>query len=162
MSTQVKFPRSIAAVSGLAVMALIGGCANTYGANEVSAGSVGQSATVYEGVVQSVRAVKIKPDQNYLGAATGAVIGGVAGSQVGGGSEERTVGAVAGAVAGGVIGNEVAKAGNTRDGYAYVIQLADGKVVELTQGADIYMEPGTQVFVSYGTDRVRISPRYIK
>lgn len=45
---------------------------------------------------------------NYLGIATGAVIGGLLGHQVGGGNG-RTLATIAGAVGGGYLGNEVEK-----------------------------------------------------
>ena len=152
--------KSIGAASAFGLMVALSGCAGSYGAGETVASGVGQQATVKQGIVQHVRPVKIKPDQNYLGAGVGAVLGGLAGSQVGGGREENAAGAIAGAVAGGVIGNEITKAGNTRDGYAYVIDFGNGDLREIVQGADIYIEPGTRVNVSYGTDRTRITPAY--
>lgn len=152
-------PRAMALSAGLGLLISVAGCAGTYGAGETPASSVGQTATVREGFVVSVRAVKIQPDQNYLGAGVGAVLGGLAGSQLGGGKEENAAGAIAGAVAGGVIGNQVTKAGNTRDGYAYVIDFGGGKIQEITQGADVYIQPGTPVYVSFGTDRTRVWPK---
>ena len=78
---------------------------------------------------------------------------------VGGGDDERAAGAVAGAVIGGVIGNEVSRGVNTRQGYAYIIDFGDGKIQEIVQGADVVIAPGTIVYVSFGTDRVRVWPK---
>lgn len=157
MSFSIK---SFGTASAMGLMLLVTGCASSYGGNEYGAGTVGQPATVREGYVVSVRPVKIKAGNNnqVIGTVVGAAIGGIAGSQVGGGREENAVGAIAGATIGGVVGNEVAKGSNTRDGYAYVIDFGDGEVLEITQGADIYVQPGTRVFVSFYPDRARIQP----
>lgn len=155
----LKSTRKFALAAGLGTMLVLSGCAGSYGASERTASGVGQTATVREGVVISTEPVTIKPDQNYLGAGVGAVLGGLAGSQVGGGREENAAGAVAGAVLGGVIGNEVTKGANTRQGYAYVIDFGNGKVQEIVQGADVVIAPGTPVYVSFGTDRVRVWPK---
>ena len=147
-----------AAAAGLLIA--VSGCASSYGAGDVYGAGVGAAATGREGTVVAGRQVQIKPDQNYLGAGVGAVLGGLAGSQLGGGDTARTAGGVAGAVAGGVIGNEVSKAGNTRPGYAYTIDFGNGQLKEIVQGADVYIEPGRRVFVSFGSDRVRVTPAY--
>ena len=109
------------------------------------------------GVVTTYREVQIKPEQSWLGAATGAVLGGLAGSELGGGDKAQTAGAVGGAVLGGVAGNEAGKALNTRRGYAYTVRFDNGQVAEIIQGGDIFIQPGTRVNVTYG-DRVRVVP----
>merc|ERR1711916_286556 len=157
MTAIMKFSRSAALAAGLASLTVLAGCAGTYGASERTASGVGQTATVREGMVISSEPVTIQPDRNLLGAATGAVLGGIAGSNVGGGDDER--GAGAGAVIGGVIGNEVSRGVNTRQGYAYIIDFGDGKIQEIVQGADVVIAPGTIVYVSFGTDRVRVWPK---
>ncbi|MAK61386.1 MAG: hypothetical protein CMK09_10435 [Ponticaulis sp.] len=154
-----KSSRSLALAVGLGGMVALSGCAGGYGATERTASGVGQTATVREGIVISSEAVTIRPDRNYLGAATGAVLGGIAGSNVGGGDDERAAGAVAGAVLGGVLGNEVSKGVNTRQGIAYIIDFGNGKIQEIVQGADVVIAPGTPVYVSFGTDRVRVWPK---
>lgn len=155
----MKHSRSMAAVIGLGALIAVSGCANSYGASDRTARGVGQQSTVHEGVVVSTEPVTIRPDQNYLGAATGAVLGGLAGSQIGGGREENAAGAVAGAVAGGVIGNEISKGANTRQGYAYIIDFGNGDIKEIVQGADVVIAPGTPVYVSFGMDAIRVWPK---
>ncbi len=149
-------PMMVAAFGALAVV--LGGCAGSYGATQRSPGGVGYASTVREGIVTSVQEVTIRPDNSILGAATGAVLGGLAGSELGGGDKANTAGGIAGAVLGGVAGNEAGKALNTRPGYAYVIKFASGEVKEIVQGADIYIAPGTPVNVTFGTDKVTVTP----
>ena len=97
MPNMSKSFRSVAVATGVACLLAIGGCASNYGASDRTVSGVGVTSTVREGVVISVSEVTIRPDRNYLGAATGAVLGGIAGSNVGGGDDERAAGAVAGA-----------------------------------------------------------------
>jgi Predicted outer membrane lipoprotein len=57
-------------------------------------------------LVLSLTACSTPPTKQQIGTATGAVVGGIVGSAVTGGS---TVGTIGGAAAGGVVGNEIAK-----------------------------------------------------
>jgi osmotically inducible lipoprotein OsmB len=54
----------------------------------------------------SLTACSTPPTKQQIGTATGAVVGGIVGSAVTGGS---TIGTIGGAAAGGVVGNEIAK-----------------------------------------------------
>jgi outer membrane lipoprotein SlyB len=159
--TRISFSRSprlalVAAVSAVALA--LGGCASNYGGNTVSASGVGYASTVRPGVVEAVREVKITKEQSILGSVTGAVLGGIAGSELGGGDKAQTAGAIGGAVLGGIAGNEAGKALGTSKGFAYMVRFDDGTVKEIVQGADILIQPGTRVNVTFGQDRVRVAP----
>lgn len=154
----VKTPSKMMAGAFAALTLALAGCASGYGANTVSSSGVGYASTVREGTVTAVREVRIRPDNSFLGAATGAVLGGLAGSELGGGDKAQTAGAVGGAVLGGVAGNEAGKAMNTRQGFAYTIRFASGEIKEIVQGADIYIQPGTRVYVTFGADKVTVAP----
>ncbi|GGB73214.1 MULTISPECIES: glycine zipper 2TM domain-containing protein [Henriciella] len=153
----VQTPSKMMAGAFAALTLALAGCASGYGANTVSPNAVGYQTEVRSGVVTTYREVQIKPEQSWLGAATGAVLGGLAGSELGGGDKAQTAGAVGGAVLGGVAGNEAGKALNTRRGYAYTVRFDNGQVAEIIQGGDIFIQPGTRVNVTYG-DRVRVVP----
>ncbi len=155
----VSFLTPAKAILAGTALVLATGCAGGYGANETTASGVGYASTVREGTIVGVREVTISPDQNYLGAATGAVLGGLAGSQLGGGDVARTAGGVGGAVAGGVAGNEMSKAFNKRRGYAYMVKFDTGEIKEITQGIDIFMQVGTPVFVTFGANKTTVAPR---
>lgn len=87
------------------------------------------------GVVRDVGQVYIQGDNQakVLGTVIGAVVGGLAGHQVGGGSG-KTLATVAGAVAGGAVGHEVAKrkSGDV-PAWRVVVQLDDGRMATVTQ-----------------------------
>ena len=149
--------RAMAGIFAALTLALAG-CASSYGANTTNPASVGQASTVYRGTVVAVREIQIRPDNSIIGAAAGAVLGGIAGSELGGGDKAQTAGAVGGAVLGGLAGNELGKGMNTRRGFAYTIRFDNGEVSEVVQGADVVMYPGTRVYVTYG-ERVTVAPQ---
>ena len=88
----------LAAGAFLALSLSLAGCASTQGVNTVSPGAVGQSSRVYHGTIMSVREVTIQPKQSMIGTTAGAVLGGLAGSELGGGDKAQTAGAIGGAV----------------------------------------------------------------
>ncbi|MEM8920755.1 MAG: glycine zipper 2TM domain-containing protein, partial [Pseudomonadota bacterium] len=115
------------------------GCASGLGANEYERRQVGEVSRVEEGTVVASRSITIESGDgtSTLGTATGAVVGGVAGSQIGGSSEDRAIAGVLGAVIGGVAGSAVEGAANKRPGFAYTVRLANsGDLITVTQGGD--------------------------
>jgi outer membrane lipoprotein SlyB len=106
------------------------------------------------GVVESVREVKIDPYDTGVGAFTGAAIGGIAGSNVGGGSGQA-VGAIAGALLGGLLGQNIEKSANERPGVEITVLLDSGKYIAVVQGADEVFRSGDRVRILSGrTTRV--------
>lgn len=152
--------KSLGVVTATALMLAVTGCASSYGGGQVSSSTVGEVARVREGTVVSVMPIQIQANKGnkILGTAIGAAIGGIAGSQIGGGKEENAVGAIAGATVGGVLGNEVAKGTNTRPGYEYTIRLTNGDLISINQGADIAIGVGAPVLIKEYSDRVRVEP----
>ena len=103
------------------------------GSVQATAGSQ-RSASVCAtcGKVESVTAVKQKGEGTGLGVVGGAVVGGLLGSQVGGGSG-KSVATVLGAVGGGVAGNEVEKRSRATTTYQVRVRMDDGSVRTVTQ-----------------------------
>lgn len=79
------------------------------------------------GRVESVQAVQTQAQPSGLGIAAGAVLGGVLGNQVGGGTG-RKLATVAGAVGGGFAGNEVEKRTRANTTYQVRVRMEDGNV----------------------------------
>lgn len=148
----------VAAAAGLALATTLGACATGIGAGDYTRSGVGQVSRVDEAIVVAVRPIRIQGDRTFVGTATGAAVGGIAGSQIGGGDEERAIGAVAGAVAGGLIGSAVEQGVTTQQGFEYVLQLANGEMRTIAQGNDVYLPPGSRAFIVYGA-RARVVPR---
>ena len=153
-----KTIRPLAAVALGAGLALTG-CASGLGSRDYERAEVGQVNRVEEGVIVAAEPVTIEGGSGALGAATGAVIGGIAGAQIGGDDASNAVGGVIGAVGGGIAGREIDKRANTKPGFRYTVRLRNsGDLVTIVQGGDIAMSNGTAVYVQYG-DRARVIPQ---
>jgi outer membrane lipoprotein SlyB len=100
------------------------------------------------GEVVGVRAVQHTPSTSGVGIAGGAVVGGLLGNQVGGGTG-RTLATIAGAVGGGYAGNEVEKRTRTTTSYVVDVRMENGKTRSFPQSADNW-RAGDQVRVVNG------------
>lgn len=136
---------------------LLGGCAYPYyGPQEYPGYQAMGEQSVRFGVVDSVRPVSINPRDTGLGGATGAIAGGIAGSNVGGGSGQ-VVGALGGAILGGIIGSNVEHSANQRPGLEVTVLLDSGRYVSIVQGAAEEFRPGDRVRVIGGRRSVRVT-----
>lgn len=133
-------------------------CTSNAGASQRSASSVGYASTVYTGVIQASNPVTITKDNSILGAGVGAVLGGLAGSELGGGNKAQTAGAIGGAVLGGLAGNEAGKALGKRNGFSYIVAFDNGDVKEIVLAGDASYAPGTRVNVVFAEDGVTLYP----
>ncbi|MBS1216901.1 MAG: glycine zipper protein [Proteobacteria bacterium] len=79
------------------------------------------------GVIESTREIATSGEGTGLGAAGGAVVGGLLGHQVGGGSGKQ-IATVVGAVGGAVAGNEVEKRVKSTKSYEITVRLDDGSI----------------------------------
>jgi outer membrane lipoprotein SlyB len=104
------------------------------------------------GKVESVSAVQQKGQGTGLGVVGGAVVGGLLGSQVGGGSG-KNVATVLGAVGGGVAGNEVEKRARATTVYQVRVRMDDGSLRTITQSTAPAV--GQKVTVEGSTLRAR-------
>lgn len=122
------------------------GCANISG-NAYKADETRSAQTVQYGTVRSVRQVQVDGDTDgTVGAVGGGVVGGVLGHLVGGGSG-RTVGAVVGALAGAGLGYAGEKAVTTQTGLEIEVELDNGQILSVVQGADQVFSAGERVRV---------------
>lgn len=108
---------------------------------------VGRAQSVEWGQIENIRAVTITNDNRRIGTATGAVLGGIAGSTIGSGTRANAAGAVAGAVAGGTVGNAVT--GTSTNGVEITVRLDSG-------GSIAVVQPGSPADYRTG-DRVRVT-----
>ena len=132
------------------------GCAYRAGSGDYRGYQVMGEQSVRFGVVESVRDVRINPRETGVGTAGGAVLGGIAGSNVGGGSGQ-VAGAVGGAILGGIIGHNVEESANERQGVEITVHLDTGKYIAVVQGADEAFRPGDRVRVLTGRGTTRVT-----
>jgi hypothetical protein len=77
------------------------------------------------GVVESAHVIQQQAPASGIGAAAGALLGGVLGHQVGAGNG-KTLATIAGAVGGGLAGNAVEKNSNTKTSYEVIVRMENG------------------------------------
>lgn len=141
---------------GVATVLLLGGCAYHGGSADYRAYETRGEQSVRFGVVESVRGVRIDPRETGVGTAGGAVLGGIAGSNVGGGSGQ-VAGAIGGAILGGIIGQNIEKSANERQGLEVTVLLDSGKYIAVVQEADESFRAGDRVRILSGRRNTRVT-----
>ena len=101
------------------------------------------------GNIESVRAIKHRAQGSGLGAAGGAVLGGLLGNQVGGG-HGRQLATVAGAVGGAVVGNQVEGNMKATTSYEIRVRLDDGSMRTFHQSSQPQWRSGDRVRIVKG------------
>ena len=148
----------ILAVSSLSLM--MSACAPKLGGNDYSAKGVGEISQTFKGTVVSSRPIMINSADGKPGA--GAVIGGASGALLGstvGGGKGRLVTGVLGGLAAGAAGHFLEQKMSEQEGFEYQVQLDQGNVVTVAQGADPKLAVGQRVLViQSGKDRSRVVP----
>jgi len=146
---QKRWLRTMGWLVGAAL--LVGGLSVSLRADAATASGV-QCTPATCGEVTAVTARQVKGKGSGLGAVGGAVLGGLAGNQFGGGSG-RTVMTVGGAVAGGFAGNEVEKNVKKHTVYRTAVRMGNGTVHEYTLNTQHAV--GAKVSVINGRVRAR-------
>jgi outer membrane lipoprotein SlyB len=106
----------------------------------------------YCGVVASVQEVVTKGEGSGIGVAGGAVVGGLLGHQVGGGSGKQ-IATVVGAVGGAVAGNEVEKRMKSSKSYDVTVRLDDGTSTVIREADQTAWQTGDHVKIIDGALR---------
>ena len=101
------------------------------------------------GNVESVRTITQRAEGSGLGAAGGAVIGGLLGNQVGGGTG-RTIATAAGAIGGAVVGNQVEGNIKATTSYEIRVRLDDGTLRTFRQNSQPQWSSGDRVRIVKG------------
>jgi outer membrane lipoprotein SlyB len=126
MYKQLVMVASIAALGSLAACQTANpDVVNRYDAQRMS--------SVQDATVLSIRPVTLQGSQSGVGTVGGAVIGGIAGSNVGGPRTGGIVG-VAGAIVGGLIGNAVERDATQQQAVEILVQLKNGDRRSVIQG----------------------------
>ena len=149
----MKLNKKLASVAIIASLAVLTGCAQSgLSGTSYSRGDARVVQNVQFGSIVSVTPVMIEADglsgQGLIGAGAGAIIGGILGNKVGGGSG-RQIAQVAGAVGGGIAGQHAERAIQKTQGEEITVQLANGSVISVVQAVTPghSFRPGHQVKV---------------
>ena len=120
------------------------------------------TAIRYGNIISSLP-VKVKGEGGLIGATTGALIGGLLGTQVCGkeliaGAKCEEIAIVYGTIGGASIGYVTEALFGNHDGYQYVINIDNSNEdVAIVQGNTTLLENGERVVIIYG-DTIRILP----
>lgn len=153
----MKISTSMALAGVIAASAFVTGCASTSSGSVYSGGQARQEQTVRMGVVESVRQVTIEGSKSGVGTIAGGAIGGVAGSNIGGGNRGSAVGTILGAVAGGLAGNAIEQGTTKKPGLEITVKLDNGELRAITQDADENFRPGERVRLLSGGGVTRVT-----
>lgn len=104
------------------------------------------------GTVESTREVTTRAEGSGLGAAGGAVVGGLLGNQVGGG-RGKDVMTVVGAIGGAVAGNQIEGHVKATRSYETTVRLEDGSTRAISQQAQPGWQAGDRVKIVDGVVR---------
>lgn len=131
--------------------ALALGACSTTSPDVIRPGDAQRLSTVQDAVVLNVRPVVVEGQQQGIGGTSGAVVGGIAGSSVGGRREAAVVG-VLGAVAGAVIGNSIERFGTREEAVEILLQMPSGERRALVQakGNESFAPGEAVILVSTG------------
>lgn len=148
-------------VAALSILTLAG-CANTSPySGDVYRGNQAQSGqSVAYGTIVAIRPVQIQADSRaggLLGTGGGAIIGGLLGSQVGGGSG-RQLATVAGALGGSVAGSAAEDRANRVAALEMEIRRDDGTDVVVVQRADHQYQAGQRVRLIGSGGNLSVAP----
>ena len=147
--------RQLVLVASIAALGTLGAC-QTANPDAVSAYDAQRMSSVQDATVLSLRPVTLQGRDTGVGTVGGAVIGGIAGSNVGGPRTGGIVGIV-GAIAGGLIGNAVERDATQQQAIEILVQLKNGDRRSVIQGVGSEtFNPGDPVIMITTGGRVRV------
>jgi len=147
----------ITIVLALAAAATLAGCATSKSGDVYSRGEALREQRVRLATVESVRPVTIQGTRSGIGAASGAIVGGVAGSGVGQG-RGSTIAGVLGAVGGGVAGQAIEEGTTRKNGVEITVRLDNGELRAIVQEETDKFVPGQRVRLLSTGGVTRVSP----
>ena len=124
--------RQLVLVASVAALGTLGAC-QTANPDAVSRYDAQRMSSVQDATVLSIRPVTLQGRDTGVGTVGGAVIGGIAGSNVGGPRTGGIVGIV-GMIAGGLIGNAVERDATQQQAVEILVQLKNGDRRAVIQG----------------------------
>jgi len=116
---------------------------------------MGQPQSFSKGVIISVRNVKIKGTESGVGIVSGAVMGGLAGSQVGSNDATSAIAAIGGALVGGLIGSKAEEMVMKDSAAEFAIQPDIGEPFTFIQENEEELKSGEHVLI-INSDKMRI------
>lgn len=147
------------AVSMIALMLVLGGCAELGNLGATKYGETGAtSSSQSERDGKIIQMENIKVDEDYklgVGTAVGAVAGGLLGAGIGDGKTATVVGAVVGGAAGTYAESKLKQ----KEAQRIVVEMSTGGRVTVTQPPDSRLREGNQVRIEGSGESARVVPK---
>jgi outer membrane lipoprotein SlyB len=142
--------KQLVMVAAIATLGSLAAC-QTANPDVVNRYDAQRMSSVQDATVLSIRPVTLQGSQSGVGTVGGAVIGGIAGSNVGGPRTGGIVGIV-GAIAGGLIGNAVERDATQQQAVEILVQLKNGDRRSVVQGVggDVFAAGDPVIMVTTG------------
>ena len=148
--------RKIDSLSIVMTALFLAGCVSSQSGQVYQRGHAQQAQRTEMGTVEHVKFVKVEGTKSGAGAIGGAVVGGILGNQVGGGSGKKLA-TLGGALAGGAGGAAAEEKITSYDGIELTVKLDSGSLITVVQEADVIFSVGDRVRVlTSGDGTVRI------
>jgi outer membrane lipoprotein SlyB len=136
-------------VASCAIALTMSACAANINSSHYATSDTGAVGQAMNCTVVSVRQVDVSSSDSSAGSVLGAIGGGIAGSTIGHG-RGSLLGALGGAALGGIAGNYAQEGLSSQKGVEYIVKLDNGNLRTITQGTDVYMQPGQKCYLLYG------------
>jgi len=134
------------------------GCASNLSGESYSRSEARTVQQIEYGTITQLRPVNIEGTKTPIGSGAGAIVGGIAGSGVGGGRTSSVM-AVIGAVAGGVAGAAIEEGFTRTNGVEITVKMGSGRTIAIVQALspNERFSVGEQVRVIYGSQNTRVA-----
>ena len=148
----------------LLILIILTAC-NTTNPGSVKRSDAQKIKNIQYGNIISSLPIKVKGEGSLIGATTGAMIGGLLGTQVCGDGKKLIAGAkceeiaiVYATIGGAALGYVTEALFGNHQGYQYIINIdGSSKDIAIVQGNDIRIENGERVVIIYGKN-IRVMP----
>ena len=125
---------------------VLAACAGSSSPDVYSRNDVRKAYTVHNATVLELRAIEIEGQSSRVGTLGGAWIGSAVGRTLGGGRGSQVTAAVGG-VAGAATGQGIEKEITAAEGLEIMLELDNGEMIVVVQGADVVFRAGETVRV---------------
>ena len=111
----------------------LAGCASDLSGESYSRSEARTVQQVEYGVIEQLRPINIEGTKTPIGSGAGAIVGGIAGSSIGGDKTSKVM-VVIGAVAGGMAGAAIEEGVTRTHGVEITVKLNSGRAIAIVQG----------------------------
>jgi outer membrane lipoprotein SlyB len=125
-------------------------------ANVYSSAEKGKISSVAEGIILSIKRIKISGSQ-ALGAGVGGVLGASIAENAVGGEKDKEPARIIGGLLGAIVGKSIEKKSTESVGFEFLVKLDSGEIKSFVQNSSQGLIVGDNVYVIYGEKTARLT-----